>query len=119
MTRRSGASWLVPAGALVLVLAACDSITMWLAPNTTCAEWRRMADDARTRLTEDLIRGSDLLEGVRVAQQAPAGTPEAQLVSMAVVSLTKNCEAQHWSLELRVKDLLRDLYEPLANRVAT
>ena len=96
--------------AVVLVVAACDSINMWLAPNATCADWRNMREDNRSRLTEQLIRGSSLFEAVRVAQHAPPVTAEDDLVGMAVASITKNCEIVGWSPERGVKDIVRDLY---------
>ena len=103
---------------MVLVLAACDSINMWFAPNTTCADWQHMAEGKRSTLTEGLIRGSSLFEAVRLAQHAPPVTPEDQLVAMAVSSITKNCDIQRWSPDVRVKDIVRDLYPSTTQRAA-
>ena len=97
---------------LVLVVSACDSITMWLAPNTSCADWQHMVEGERSSIADQIIRGSSLFEPVRVAQHVPVATPEEKLVSMAVGSVTKNCDLQSWSPAVQVKDVIRDLYVP-------
>jgi hypothetical protein len=101
--------WTLFASAVLLV-AGCESLTMWFAPNPTCADWQHLADDKRTVIVEQVVRDSSLFEAVRVAQHAPVGTSNDDLVSMAVASVTKNCDIQKWSPALLVKDILRDLY---------
>jgi hypothetical protein len=95
---------------VALLVAACDSVTMWLAPNTSCADWQHLPDDNRVMVVDQIVRGASLLESVRVAQHEPVGTPEEELVALAVASVTKNCDLQRWSPEVRVKDVVRDLY---------
>ena len=100
---------LVLAG-LVFAVAGCDAVTLWSLPNPTCTDWQHMADDGRSTQAERVIRDGSLFEGVRVAQHAPAGTDDAQLVLMATSSITKNCELQAWSPTVLVKDIVLDLY---------
>ncbi len=103
---------------LAFVVVACDSVTLWFAPNTSCADWQHMADEKRSAIVDQIIRDASILEPVRVAQHAPVGTPEEQLVAMAVSSVTKNCEIQSWSPNMRVKDVVRDLYMSAASGAA-
>jgi hypothetical protein len=101
--------WMLLASA-VLIVAGCESLTTWFAPNPTCADWQHLAEDKRTMIVEQVVRDGSLFEAVRVAQQAPLGTSNDDLVSMAVGSVTKNCDLQRWSRAVLVKDILRDLY---------
>lgn len=94
----------------VLAVAACDSLTLWFLPNTTCGDWQHMDENARSMLAERMIRDASLSEGVRVAQHAPVGTDEAKLALMATSSVTKNCELQGWSPTVLVKDVVWELY---------
>ena len=99
---------------MVVAAAGCTSVTLWFAPNTTCADWKVLAEDQRTAVAEQVVGGSSLYEGVRRAQHAPVGTPNGQLVAMAASSVTKNCDLQRWDPKLLVKDLVRELYAPEA-----
>lgn len=94
----------------VLIVAGCDSVTMWFAPSTTCADWQQMDEDRRSAVVEQVIGSASLFEAVRVVQQAPAGTPKDQLVSMATASVTKSCDLARWNPAVPVKEILRDLY---------
>ena len=96
--------------ATVLFLSACDAAPQLFVPDVSCAGWRNLGNEERAAISEQMIRADRLFRGVQVAQQVPPDTPEDQLVAMAVESITKNCEVQSWSPELRVRNLLRDLY---------
>jgi hypothetical protein len=94
----------------VLLLAACDAAPAVFVPDISCAGWRNLANEDRASISEQMIRADRLFQGIQMSQQVPPDTPEDQLVLMAVESIAKNCELQRWSPELRVRDLLRDLY---------
>jgi hypothetical protein len=110
--------WTLFASAALLV-AGCESLTMWFAPNPTCADWQHLADDKRTVVVEQVVRDGSLFEAVRAAQHAPVGTSNDDLVSMAVASVTKNCDLHRWSPAVLVKEILRDLYASRADAPAS
>ena len=94
----------------VLFISACDAAPALFVPDVSCAGWRNLGSEERASISEQMIRADRLFQAVQIAQQVPPETPEDQLVVMAVESITKNCELQRWSPELRVRALLRDLY---------
>jgi hypothetical protein len=96
--------------ASVLCITACDAAPELFVPDVSCAGWRNLGNEERASISEQMIRADRLFRGVQVAQHVPPDTPEEQLVAMAVESITKNCELQRWSPELRVRRLLQDLY---------
>ena len=96
--------------AVVLLVAACDSVTPWLVPDVTCAGWKNLNEDQRSAVAEQIIDADGLIEAVRVAQQAPPGTLEAQLIEMASASITKTCELERWSPAVRVREIAQALY---------
>jgi hypothetical protein len=96
--------------AAVLFISACDAAPAWFVPDVSCAGWRNLGSEERASISEQMIRADHLFQGVQIAQHVPPETPEDELVAMAVESIMKNCELQRWSPELRVRDLLRDLY---------
>jgi hypothetical protein len=100
---------IVLAAALLLV-SACDAVTIWFVPDVTCAGWQKLGQEQRLSVAEQIIRADRLFEGVQIAQHVPPGTPRDQLVAMAAGSITKNCDLQRWSPEVRVRELARDLY---------
>jgi hypothetical protein len=102
--------------AVVLLVSACDSVMPAFVPDVTCAGWRNLDEDQRSAVAAQIIAADGLVEAVRVAQQAPPGTPEAHLVAMASGSITKACELERWSPAIRVRDVARALYSASRGR---
>ncbi len=79
-------------GVMVMV-AGCSTSPTAAIHSTTCADWRSMAESARTELVTAIVDANDLLEAVRAVQHVGPAAPRAALLQEVVGSVTKNCQA--------------------------
>ncbi|MBA3779201.1 MAG: hypothetical protein H0X16_07885 [Chloroflexi bacterium] len=52
-----------------------------------------MGSELRSQVIGRVVDYNHLLEGVRLGQRLPVGTPRDRLIESASASITKNCEA--------------------------